>query len=356
MATAKKGKRKPAKKKAPKKKPAMSAQDFLEGIEADEDDEFSFYSDQMLAGDGDVARMGTGILAVDRLTGGGWPIGRMTELAAWEGIGKSTLIDQSIAETQRNGGRAALIDTENARDLSYMATLGVDSRASTIEGCFKAIDRLLDRREQELATHDLKPMLIVWDSIGGTPTQKELDGGPEDGHMMGAARVLKLNMRRVHWRLERLRVALVCTNHYYKTIGPFASLKTYGGSAILYFATFRVWLSNKGQLKIGTQVVGHQVEVKLKKTRLGPPRTPEIAGLIHGRGFDNSFSLFEWARTHGAAAGHTYVAQRGAWYTLSMVPDDPEPTTFQRGFAGFGELLQTRSEVYAELVKRYRET
>ena len=194
MATAKKGKRKPAKKKAPKKKPAMSAQDFLEGIEADEDDEFSFYSDQMLAGDGDVARMGTGILAVDRLTGGGWPIGRMTELAAWEGIGKSTLIDQSIAETQRNGGRAALIDTENARDLSYMATLGVDlgellrSRASTIEGCFKAIDRLLDRREQELATHDLKPMLIVWDSIGGTPTQKELDGGPEDGHMMGAAR------------------------------------------------------------------------------------------------------------------------------------------------------------------------
>jgi len=358
MATAKKQRKK---RKPPKKKAAVTAREFLRDLQEDHDsDQFTFFSDNVHATV--EHRVPTGVLALDRLTGGGWPIGRMVEVAAWEGVGKSTLLDQSIAEVQRMGGMAALIDTEGARDLQYMETLGVDvdqlfrSRVNTIEECFGAIDKYLDRQEAYSQTRELRPLLIVWDSIGGTPTRAELEGGADDSHMMVAARSIKMNLRRIHHRLAPLQVALVCTNHFYRTIGPFASLKTYGGSGIQYFASLRLWLTNKGQLKIGTQVVGHQVEAKVKKSRLGAIPMPVIAGIVHGSGFDNSFTLFDWAREHGAEGDHRYVVQRGAWYTFSNDAADPDPVTFQRGFVGFGELLSEHPKLYAQLVTRYLST
>ena len=244
-----------------------------------------------------------------------------------------------------------------------MATLGVDLdklirvRAETIEGVFEAVDRYLDQQEVIAQTHELKPLLIVWDSVGGTPAIAELEGSSEDKHMMVAARNIKMNLRRIHSRLTRCRAVFVCTNHFYVSPGQgFTVKKTYGGGGMQYFPSISLWLTAKGALKIGAQQIGHQVEAKVKKNRLGPSGATALAGLVHGRGFDNSFSLFDWAREHGAEGDHRYVAQRGAWYTFSTGPQDPDPVTFQRGFAGFGELLHGRSDLYEMLWARYLET
>jgi hypothetical protein len=75
------------------------------------------------------------------------------------------------------------------------------------------------------------------------------------------------------------------------------------------------------------------------------------AGLIYGSGFDNSFTLFDWALEHGEGAGHTYVSQRGAWYSLHEPGQDD--VTFQGGFVGFGKLLDERPELYQKLATRY---
>jgi recombination protein RecA len=305
-------------------------------------------------------RVPTGSLAVDRLTGGGWPVTRIVEVASWENVGKSTLLDQSLASVQRMGGIAALIDTETARDEVYTAKLGVDvdellvQPAETIEEVFLALDYLLDLQEKVRADLKAEPpiMLIVWDAIGGTMSDAEKEGEPDDKHVGVAARVIKMNFRRICLRLARNRAVLICANHFYKTIGgPMSTLVTYGGSGIRYFTSLRVWLRATGKIKIGDTEVGHSVETKLKKTKIGKPRPPEEAGLIWGAGFDNSYSLFNWGLTHGVSESHRWVARSGSWYYL-MLPDGTSEG-FQHGFAGFGAVLQQRPDIYAEMAEQY---
>lgn len=345
--------------KTTKRKKKATAADLLRLARAGADDDtFGFFSDTMFA---EVKeRISTGVLGIDKLTGGGWPIGAVTEVASWEGIGKSTLLDQSMGRNQALGGQSALIDSEHARDSVYMRTLGVDLntliriQADTIEACFEAIGTVLDGQEKLKETHELQPLLIVWDSIGGTPTNAELEGSADDKHMMVAARNIKMNLRRIHNRLLPLRAALVCANHFYIKPGPVPMRVTYGGTGLQYFTAYRVWLTRKGAVKVGTAEYGHQVEAMLKKNRFGQLVPPTIMGVLRGGGFDNTFTLFEWCREHGSEEGHCYVEQRGAWYTFSRSPDDPEPVKFQRGFIGFHDLVAVQQpELYEMLAARY---
>lgn len=364
--------KKPARaKKAAPKKPEDDARLFLDalrGIKKD-DEPFGF-----LSGDDDLPPLdtpidefiSTGALALDKQIGGsrgGWPIGRITEVAAWESVGKSTLLDQSLAQVQRMGGVGALIDSERSRDASYTRTLGVDTsklitkNVTTVEETFEAIDRILDVQEQ-LATLAARkkdgkppPLLIVWDSVGGTPTKAELAGDAGDQHVADAAKAIKRNFRRIAHRIAHLRTALVVANHFYQDIGPFASLKTYGGSGLRYFTSLRLWLTRKSEVKIGTSVLGHVVEAKIRKTRIRAARAPQEVALIYGAGFDNAWSLYEWGKSHGLGEKHRWIVESGTW-SYVMLPDGSHEA-FQRRFIGLGEVLSRRPEVYRMLASAY---
>jgi recombination protein RecA len=361
--------RRSAAKKAPsKKKPkangktkAPTAKDYLRDLKKMKDKgepDWGMLSEDIFA-TAVKERVPTGSLAVDQLIGGGWPVGRIVEVASWEGVGKSTLLDQSMAEVQRMGGVAALIDSEQCRDEKYTERLGVNvdellvHPAGTIEECFAGIDKLLDLQEKVKADHKGEPpvMFIVWDSIGGTPTNEEKEGDADDRHVGSAARIIRQDLRRICARVANLRVVIVCANHFYRTIGPFATLKTYGGGGILYFTSLRVWLTNKGKLKVGDKAVGHVVEAKVKKTKIGKPRPPVEAGLIWGSGIDNSYTLFEWGKKHGVNASHRWVTRHGSWFFL-MRPDGTHEN-FQHGFAGFGAALQEHPDIYKQMAEQY---
>ena len=357
---------KPPKKEVERKKSAVDTDDYLKLLNDVDESDFLTLADPGI--DSTVTDfIPTGSIAIDRLIGGGWPVGRISEVAAWEAVGKSTLLDQSLAQCQRIGGIGSLVDTERARDSTYTNTLGVDSSRVltpdlgddlTIEGAFNAIDRLLDA-QAKIAAQMKKgmqppPMLIVWDSVAGCPTRAERDGAADKAHVMAAARMIKQNLRRMTARLPLLRTALVFSNHFYEapqalSHGP--SLKTYGGSGIRYFASLRLWLTRIGALKAGETVVGHIVEAKLKKTRIQKPRPPAEVGLIYDAGFDNSHTLFEWGKTHGVTENHKWVATRGSWSYL-MMPDG-EYKAFQSGFRGFGEHLRENPALYEQMAAQY---
>src|SRR5436190_8298325 len=68
----------------------------------------------------------TGAIALDLALGvGGIPRGRVTEIFGPESSGKTTLVQHIIAEAQRTGGIAALIDAEHALDPEYAQKCGV---------------------------------------------------------------------------------------------------------------------------------------------------------------------------------------------------------------------------------------
>jgi len=361
--------------KAPKPRTAKprvvvpKAKDYLRDLRAlqgVEDEDYAFFSDPLAWTSTVEEWIPTGSLAIDRLTGGGYPVGRIVEVAAWESVGKTTLLDQSIADHQRRGGVACLIDTEQARDEAYTVRLGVNAdelithKALTVEDAFIGIDRVLAIQEAHIAKlrkakkKDRVPkMLIVWDSLGGTPTKAELKGDADDSHVADAARKVKMNLRRMAQRVANARACLVFTNHLYENIGFGAPLKSYGGSGIRYFTSLRLWLSRTGQLKIGERLVGQTVQAKIKKTRVSAPQPPCELGLLFGDGFHNAYTLFEWGKAHGVSAEHRWITQRGNWSYL-MLPDGTHEA-FQKTYMGFGEVLTKHPAVYVKMADQYME-
>ena len=69
----------------------------------------------------------TGSIGLDLALGvGGYPRGRIIEIYGPESSGKTTLAIHAIAEAQKQGGIAAIIDAEHAFDRFYAEKLGVD--------------------------------------------------------------------------------------------------------------------------------------------------------------------------------------------------------------------------------------
>ncbi len=257
-----------------------------------------------------------------------------------------------------------LIDTERSRDKRYSAKLGVDpskliaSRVETVEQVWETMERAIDVQEAiAIATRkqgkEPPPMLIVWDSLGGTPTDAELKADTDDKLIADAAKRNRFNLRRMNARIDHLRVAIVICNHFYQGIGPFASLSTYGGAGVRYFTSLRLWLTRKTAVKIGDRVVGHVVQAKLKKTRVRSPSAPVESALIYGAGFDNSFTLYEWGKKAGAtgADDHRWIVESGKW-TYVMLPEGGYEACEQR-FVGLADLFRSKPDLYARLATQY---
>jgi len=360
-------KNKPPVVKAPAARRAVVAvrpEDYLDdllGMRGEEAPDFAMLSSALFA---QVAqRIPTGSLGIDRLIGGGWPVGRIIEVAAWEGVGKSTILDQSAAQCQRTGGIVALIDSEQARDLKYTRALGVDvdrcilADVDDIEGGFEQLDKIIavqSAKREALGPKrisELPCLLVIWDSIGGTPAREELKGAPDDSHVSPAARAISENFRRITVQIMVNKITLVFANHFYQQIGGFGGLKTYGGKGVRYYPSIRLWLTRGDNLKIGDRIVGHQVEAKVRKTKVGSPRAPTTLGLVHMGGIDNSFTLFEWGLKAESSPGEKWIATSGAHRYLR--PPGREPIHFQRGFSGLGPILNEHPDIYAEMAAGY---
>lgn len=370
MAAKPKKKSKAKTKAGGKTKRPPSAKGYLERLQAmDKSGGFAMYGD-----DSDIIPVidewvSTGCIALDRQLGGGWPIGAISELRAWEGVGKSTVADQSLAYMQSIGGIAALIDTEKSRDRKWSERLGVDlskllmKPCDSLEDSYDAIDALLSVQRSVLTELNKgrrgkkkqvkpPPMLIIWDSLGSSPTKAELEGAPGDNHVGVGARRTRQNLRRLTQRLYKLRVGLVIVNHVYTPIG-FGStqLQSPGGGGIKFHTHVRAHMSRTSSLKIGEQVVGHTIEFKNLKNRILGVQQPVEAALIYGVGVDNAYSLFLWGQENGVAEGHRWVIRQGQWSWL--YPPGEEPISFQRQYLGLGEILRQRPDLYQWMLAHF---
>ena len=333
----------------------------LRGGKGVEKGDFTMFGDE-IASRGVTEWIPTGVLGLDRLTGGGWPVGRITEVAAWESVGKTTLLDQSIGQAQAMGGIAVLIDSERGRDPGYTQRLGVRAdqlligEAETMDESFTQLDRFIAVQEGFLKRakdpSKVPPMLIVLDSLGGSATKYEIDHADKT-QVSEHSRLISSYFRRYTLRIANARIAFVFTNHFYTAINGYGSLKSFGGKGVRYYSSLRVWLKRQESLKIGEREVGHVVEASLKKTRITAPKEPTQVGLLYGAGFHNSYTLFEWGKTHGRPdmPDHKWITQAGNWYRAQLPDGTAEP--FQRQYLGLGELFQAKPALYEAMATDY---
>lgn len=241
-------------------------------------------------------------LAIGNAPDRGLPVGRMVELSGLEGTGKSLIAAHVLAETQRKGGVAVMIDTEAAAAPDFWEAVGVDLAnliyvpAYTIEDIFDKLEYMVGHVRKEAPD---RLVTIVVDSVAGASTRKEMEAAHGvDGYNTGKSIMISKAMRKLTGLLAKQRVLVVFTNQVRMNVSATMPGQekyiTSGGKAIAFHCSVRVRLRMSKKLTNSDKdVIGIECKATVDKNRLGPPHRVALFKIM----FDSGISDIEsWWR------------------------------------------------------------
>ena len=215
----------------------------------------------------------------------------------------------AIAECQKAGGMAAFVDAEHALDVRYASTLGVQadrllvSQPDSGEQALEIVERLVRSGAIDL---------IVVDSVAALVPRAEIEGEMGDQHVGLQARLMSQALRSSTGIAYRTQTCIMFINQLRMKIGvTFGSPETTtGGNALKFYASMRLDVRRIGQVKVGDEVCGHRVRVKVVKNKLAPPFKTAEMDVRYGLGFDPMADLLDLGVARGV------VAKNGSYYSF----------------------------------------
>ena len=256
-------------------------------------------------------------LVISNGPNGGFPVGRITEITGLEASGKSLLAAHTLANTQKKGGVAVYIDTENAVSHEFLQAIGVDLQKmlyvplDTIEDIFEAIEHII---ESIRSSDKDRLVTIVVDSVAGSTTKVEAESDyDKDGWATSKAIIISKAMRKITNMIGRQKVTLIFTNQLRQKLGVMFGdpWTTSGGKALAFHSSVRLRLKQMGQIKMKVdgvdQVIGIKCRAQVVKNRVGPP----LRMINYDMYFDSGIDDFGgWL---GTLKDYKIVTTAGAW-------------------------------------------
>lgn len=243
---------------------------------------------------------------------GGWPVGRIIEVAGEPGAGKSFLAVIAVANALEMGITPVIFDTEGSWDSDFCAEAGFSVRDDTlhltppdVETLFEIVDQCLDSGDR---------YLFVWDSLASTDSRRESESGQDrDATMFDRARAVSRGWNSIQMKLSRSQSTFMVLNQLYTkpgvgkyqnamnafTEGDGIHYTTHGGMKSQHAYSLRIRLmikrSKKNRVNAEEEVVvasgkkgglqvGNDIRVIITKSRFGSLHREAQIGIQYGGG------------------------------------------------------------------------
>jgi len=284
----------------------------------------------------------TGSLGLDIALGiGGLPRGRVIEIYGPESSGKTTVAIHAIAQAQKKGGIAAIIDAEHAFDKTYAQALGVD-----VENLFISQpddgEQALDIAEHLIRSGAID--IVVIDSVAALVPRGEIEGEMGESKMGLQARLMSQALRKLTGAINKSGCTCIFINQLREKIGVmFGNPETTtGGNALKFYASVRLDIRRIGQLKDKEEVVGNRTKVKVVKNKMAPPFRIAEFDIIYGHGISKVGEIIDL----GVAAG--IINKSGSWFSYG-------DSKIGQGRESVKEFLADNPEAAEEIEQKIRE-
>jgi len=256
----------------------------------------------------------SGAQLIDCALGGGYASGRVVNIVGDRSAGKTLLAIEAITNfcMKYEDGASRYAESESAFDENYAEALGlpldrVDFNEKgrplrTIEDWYKDMDAFLDRNKE-------RPSIYVLDSLDALSDDAEMARGIDETNTFGTQKAKKLGelFRKLVEKIESQQCLLIVVSQLRDKIGvTFGETKTRsGGKALDYYASHILWLREKGKIKKTIKgverSVGMDVEMRVKKNKVGLPFRSADYPVIFGYGIDDLTAGVEWLLSVGLA-------------------------------------------------------
>lgn len=276
--------------------------------------EKEFGKDAICGNTMEVDRVSSGSLLLDKALGGGYALGRLVEIMGGESSSKTTLAIHACREIQDRGKAVGYIDTEQAMDLDYVASIGVDlspekfilSQAETAEMALTIMKKMLDCEEIGI---------VVLDSIAALVPKARIDGNVGDQVIALTARLLSAELPIIAQKAKRNNTLVICINQYRSNIGGFMGPTnvTPGGQAMKFYASQRIETARIGNKQEGDEVSAIRVKATIKKNKVAPPFRKAELTVRFGIGIDVLQEILD------LAVEQELIKKAGSWYSYGDV-------------------------------------
>lgn len=243
----------------------------------------------------------TGVFVLDRILGGGFPCGKITEVYGKESVGKSSIALMCALHTQ---GMVVYLDLEHGLNIDLARQVGIDFdrfivvQPNCAEEAFKIIDKS--------ARNDVS--LIVVDSVAALSPRAEVEGDFGDANIGIVARLMSSGLRKIVPKISESNTALIFINQIRDKIGVIGGGSvTTGGNALRFYASVRLELKPISLERVDT-VTGIRIKATVTKHKLFIPFGTCEYVIDYRQGILSKNATIEFAVNSGI------IKKIGSWY------------------------------------------